>query len=88
MATFTVDGQTVVGNKRLVHGTFTTTAGDTSVSLAATTHGLNNIIDYKLELDTGGLDSQKPKISVSSGTITATFDDTEGYSGTWTVTGN
>jgi hypothetical protein len=91
MATFTVnatDGTGVSGNKRWVRGTFTTTAGDSTVVLTPTTTGLYNVVDYKLSLDTGGVSHQNPKISISSGTITATFDDTQGYSGTFYVLGN
>jgi hypothetical protein len=91
MATFTVDsndGTGVVGNKRWVRGTFTTTTGDTTVSLTPTTTGLYYIVDYDISLDTGGIAHQNPKVSISSGTITCTFDDTLGYGGTFYVLGN
>jgi hypothetical protein len=87
MATFTVTSATIKGNMRCVAGTFTTTAGDTSVSLANSTHGLNYIEDATISLDTGGLDTQQPKIAISSGTVTATFDNTRGYSGRFYVSG-
>jgi hypothetical protein len=87
MATFTVTNAHSEGNLRSVHGTFTTTTGDTSVSLANATHGLNYIVDYHLTLDTGGLNTLPPKVSVSAGTITATYDDTLGYSGKFYVKG-
>ena len=86
--TYTVDGATVMGNKRVVHGTFTSATGDSSATLSASTHGLNNIIDYKFTLDTGGVNVQNPKVTISSGTLTAVFDDTLGYSGKWVVTGS
>lgn len=85
---FTVTGATVIGNKRMVNGTFTSASGDTSATLTASTHGLNSINDYKVSLETGGLNAQNPKITVSSGTLTMTFDDTQGYSGVWTVIGS
>jgi hypothetical protein len=90
MATFTVDansGQGVDGNTRWVRGSFTTTTGDTTVTLTPTTTGLYNVVEYSIQLDTGGIAHQNPKISESSGTITATFDDTLGYGGTFWVKG-
>lgn len=86
-ATFTVTNCTVKGNMKHVTGTFTTAVGDYSVDLAATVHGLNFIEDHKISLDTGGLNTLPPKTSVSSGTITMTFDDTKGYSGRFYVSG-
>ena len=88
MATFTVSNAGSAGDKKWVNGTFTTTAGDTSVSLTATTHGFNHIVDYKLTLNTGAIGVQEPKVSISSGTITATYDDTRGYSGRFYVMGS
>jgi len=38
-------------------------------------------------LDAGGLNTQSPKIAHSSGVMTATFDDTQGYSGKFQVVG-
>lgn len=87
MATFTVTAVNQEGNMKTVHGTFTTTTGDTTVSLGATTHGLNYIVDRRISLDTGAVGAQTPKISVSSGTVTATYDNTWGYSGTFYVKG-
>lgn len=88
MATFTVNGRSIMGNKKAVWGTFTTSSGDTTVQLTATTTGINAVADYKIALDTGGLGYQNPKMSVSGGTITATYDDTDGYSGTFYVLGS
>jgi hypothetical protein len=86
--TWTVDGnQPLGGGIRMIHGTFTSSSGDNEGTLAATTHGINYITDYNISLDTGGLGTQRPKATVSSGTITFTFMDTEGYSGKWQVTG-
>lgn len=87
MATFTVDGVESRGNMKHVHGTFTTSDGDTTVSLAADTHGLNYIVEAMVTLDAGGLEVPQPKIAISSGTITATFSNTQGYSGRFSVTG-
>lgn len=88
MATFTVSGSSIMGNKRAVWGTFTTSSGDTSVQITSSTTGINAVADKKISLDTGGIAHQNPKISVSGGTITATFDDTQGYSGTFWVLGS
>lgn len=87
MATFTVTNVHSEGNLKSVHGTFTTTAGDTTVSLGNSTHGLNYIVDYTVTLDTGGIGVTTPKVTISSGTITATYNDTEGYSGKFYVKG-
>ena len=56
-------------------------------TLTATTHGLNYIVDYKLSLDTGGVNVPTPKVTIASGTLTWTVDDTLGYSGKWYVAG-
>jgi hypothetical protein len=87
MATFTVTNSHSSGNLKVVHGTFTTTTGDSSVSLTNSTHGLNYIVDYHLTINAGGVGVQEPKVSISAGTITATYDDTLGYSGTFYVKG-
>ena len=87
MATFTVTNAHSEGNLRSVHGTFTTTAGDTEVSLATATHGMNYIVDYHLTLDSGALNPPVPKVAISSGTITATYHDTRGLSGKFYVKG-
>ena len=85
---YTVTNTHSVGNLRAVHGTFTSAAGDGSaVTLGASTHGLNYIADYNITLDTGGLNTPKPKATVSSGTITWNVDDTLGYSGKFYVLG-
>lgn len=87
MATFTVTNAHSEGNLKSVHGTFTTTDGDTSVSLTNATHGLNYIVDYHLTLDTGALNPPIPKVTISSGAITATYHDTKGLSGKFYVKG-
>jgi hypothetical protein len=84
---FTVDGVESAGNMRMVHGTFTTESGDSSGSLDATTHGLNYIAQNDVKFEAGGIGTPNPKITVSSGTITITVDDTLGYSGTFCLTG-
>ena len=87
MATFTVTNANSEGNLKSVHGTFTTTAGDTTVTLSSSTHGMNYIVDYNLTLDTGALNPPIPKVTISSGTITATYHDTMGLSGKFYVKG-
>lgn len=86
-ATWTVSGATVTGDERRIWGTFTTAAGDNSLTLAPATHGLNNVRTYNVSLDAGGVGTQTPKVANSAGTLTITFDDTLGYSGTWWVSG-
>lgn len=85
---FTVTGATVIGNKRMVSGTFTSSSGDSSGSLTATTHGLNNIVSHDIRFDSAGLNTPNPKVTVSAGTLTLSFDDSQGYSGTWHVIGS
>lgn len=90
MATFTVNANTgtgIDGSTRWVRGAFTTTTGDTSVVLTPTTTGIYNVVDYRIQLDAGAIGAQQPKVSESSGTITCTFDDTLGVSGTFYVKG-
>jgi len=85
---YTVTRVHSLGNLKAVHGTFTSAAGDgNGETLSATTHGLNYLVDYRITLDTGGLNTPQPKATVSSGTITWTVDDTLGYSGKWYVAG-
>lgn len=85
---YTVTNAHSTGNLRTVHGTFTSAAGDgNGETLGATVHGLNYIVDYNITLDTGGLHTPQPKATVSSGTITWTVDDTQGYAGKFTVVG-
>ena len=84
---YTVTNMHSVGNLRAVHGTFTTAAGDSSLTLAPATHGLNYIVDYDIKLDTGGIQPATPKVTISSGTLTWLVDDTLGYSGKFFVLG-
>jgi len=84
---FTVTNSHSSGNLRAVHGTFTSASGDNSGTLSATTHGLNYIVDYNISLDTGGVDTPRPKVTVSSGTLSFVFPETEGYSGKFYVLG-
>ena len=75
-----------LGNLKFVWGTFTSAAGDGNAeTLTVSTHGLNFIVGYQIALDTGGLDTPQPLVSVASGTLTWTVEDTRGYSGTWWV---
>ena len=85
--TVTVTEVNSVGNLKSVHGTFTSAAGDDVLTLNAATHGLNYIVDYDIKLDTGGINTPRPKVAVSSGTITATWDNTQGYAGKFYVKG-
>ena len=85
---YTVTNVHSLGNLKAVHGTFTSAAGDgNGETLTATTHGLNYIADYSIKLDTGGLNVPQPKVTISSGTLTWTVDDTLGYAGKFYVLG-
>ena len=75
------------GDLKSVHGTFTTATGDTSLEFANSLHGMNYIADYKITLDTGGVTTPNPKVTISSGTLTALFLDTKGFSGKFYVKG-
>ncbi len=83
----TTSGSNNVGSMRQVYGTFTSASGDSSMTLAYVNHGLGFISDYNVTLDTGGVSAHAPKVTISGGTLTITFEDTEGYSGKWSVTG-
>ncbi len=84
---FSVTNAHSVGDLRSVVGTFTSADGDSSATLSNSTHGLDYISRYRITLDTGGVSSHNPKVTVSSGTLTITFEDTQGYSGKWEVEG-
>lgn len=85
--TLTVDGRENTGNNFKVRGTFTSATGDTQVVIAVGTTGINHIVDANVSLDAGGIDTPRPKKTISGGTLTADFEDTLGYSGTWYVEG-
>lgn len=84
----TVDGNESVGNMRQAHGTFTSAERDHTVTLPPSTTGINNAVAYDVTLDPGAIGTQKARITNSLGTITAVFQDTQGLSGRWQVTGN
>jgi|ETNvirnome_2_300_1030623.scaffolds.fasta_scaffold00134_17 hypothetical protein len=84
---FTVTEKVPRGSHWLAFGTFTTADGDTSGTLDASTHGLNYIMDHDIKFEVGGVATPNPKVTISSGTITITVDNTEGYSGTWKLLG-
>lgn len=71
-------------------GTFTSAAGDgNGETIPSTTHGLSYIIEARVTLNPGGLGVQEPKITFAdgSGTVTWTVDDTQGYSGRFSLRG-
>lgn len=85
--TFTVTNVNSEGNLKSVHGTFTSASGDNSGTLGNSVHGLDYIVDYNITLDTGGLNTPRPKVTISAGEITFVFAETEGYSGKFYVKG-
>lgn len=84
---FTVTKVHSSGDLKEVHGTFTSADGDNTATLNNAVHGLNYITDYEISLDTGAVGVQKPKVTISSGTLTAIWDDTRGLSGKFFVKG-
>jgi len=76
-----------IGQGREVIGTFTSAVGDGEGSLGPSVHGLNVIDEQNISLDPGAIDVQRPKVSVSGGTITFTYQDTQGLSGRFVLKG-
>ena len=87
--TVTVSGSAPAGNRRAVWGTYTSAAGDNSVTI---THGLSQVDSFFVAQE-GALQPQTPKIvhAATSGSTAAntvlTYDDTQGLSGRWRVVG-
>lgn len=84
---FTVTNTHSHGDLRGVHGTFTSTDGDRDGSLTQDTHGLDYITDYDIKLDSGGLTTENPKVTIVDGTLTFIYADTKGFSGKFFVLG-
>lgn len=82
---FTVSNiqRSVTGNYVIISGLFTSARGDNTLTF---THGLNNIVEDTVDLDAVGF--QKPLVSHSAGVMTATWDDTLGVTGSFTIIGN
>jgi hypothetical protein len=68
----------VQGNLRYWSADFTTATGDHTLTF---NHGLNYLVESRVSLAIGGLNTQDPKITHSSGTATAVFNNTLGLSG-------
>lgn len=75
------------GADRTINGTFTSNAGDSSIVITKSTHGLAWVKDATVTLDPGGIATPIPKMSISNDVVTAAFQDTQGYSGRWIVRG-
>jgi len=86
-ASFSIVGVESVGNLKMVHGTFTSAAGDSDLSMASTDHGLNYIAGYQFTTDTGGINTPNPQVTISGGTMTVTVDNSQGYSGKFMLFG-
>jgi len=84
---FSVTGSNNLGAVRLVHGTFTSSSGDTSATLNNTVHGLGQVIMYQVSLDSGGINVAAPKVTQTGSSLALAWDDTLGYSGKWAVIG-
>ena len=84
---YTVTNSHSQGNLRSVHGTFTTASGDNTGTLSKATHGLDYIVDSDITIAPGGVNTSNPKKTISAGTISFVFPNTEGYSGTFYVLG-
>jgi len=85
--TLTVTAKQSTGNNFKAHGTFTSATGDSSVAITASNTGINFVTDAEVSLDTGGINTPRPKMTISGGNVTAAFEDTLGYSGKWYVEG-
>ena len=85
--TFTVTATHSSGDLKELNGTFTSAAGDSEGTLGSSVHGLNYISFSEITFDSGGLNTPVPKKTVSSGEITFVVDNSQGFSGTWTVRG-
>lgn len=83
----TVNNVNVTGNMKTVSGSFTSVAGDNVLTLDNSVHGLNHITFAHADLDEYAIGTQTPKMSISSGTLTLTWQDTLGASGVFYIVG-
>ena len=88
--TYTVTYVDPNGPTKTCVGTFTSATGDgNGETIATATHGMTNVVDAKITLDTAGLHAPTPKIGIAAGgTVTWTVDDTDGLSGRFIIRGN
>lgn len=87
---FTTDGVVNMGSVRLVHGTFTSESGDNTAVFGKTTgakHGLDTVIFHQIDLVPGGVEVPSTKLTINDPTITATWMNTHGLSGRWSMIG-
>jgi hypothetical protein len=85
---YTVINRHSSGDLFAMHGTFTSAAGDGAAeTLTPATHGLNYLAAAEISLDPAALGTQRPKVTISGGTVTWSVDDTQGMSGRWRVVG-
>jgi len=82
-----IDDVVNLGSRKMVHGTFTSDDGDDTLTLAPATHGMNDIIMYQVDLDSGAHRTDSPKIVNSAGTLTVTWLETLGVDGRWVLIG-
>lgn len=69
-------------------GTFTSADADgNGETLTTSTHGLNYVVDARVTLEGGGLNTPRPKVTISGGTVTWSVDNTLGYSGRFWLRG-
>ncbi len=73
-----------VGAQRMLSADFTSASGDQTMTFES---GLSFISMANVSLQKGGIDTPRPKVTWSDGTVTAVFDDTLGYSGTVSIMG-
>lgn len=72
----------VIGNQRIYSGTFTSAAGDNTLTV---THGMYFVTDVDVQINMVG--AQVPSVSTSGGASTVVWDDTQGASGSFTFIG-
>ena len=84
---YTVNKVINSGAMRKVYGSFTSAVGDNALSLALSVHGLNYIASAEVNLAKSAIDAHTPKVTISGSTVTGTFADTKGLSGTFILEG-
>ena len=85
--TVTITSRRNVGALRLIEGTFTSASGDSSLVMTASDHGLNMINFAQVDLAVAAMNHPNAKITISDDSITALWDDTQGYSGRFSLMG-
>lgn len=73
-----------IGSLWSLTGDFTSADGDSTFTV---NHGFYFVASGTADIHSGGIATQRPKITHSAGVATILFDDTLGYSGKFQFTG-